>query len=601
MYVNELDRNIMSDNFLSFIGKAGQSSIDKGAEKSPLAATNSVQGAEFKQIFSKETVSPEESSLAKDAAQWGAKPASTAELDEAQELALGSATAPFGLPVASDNGNLLPKLSIYSPGLQVGRVILTTSSPKVNEDSLTAFARAQGINEAVLKHPQTPGPQTPGPQTPGPQTLGSQTPGPQTPGPQTPGPQTLGSQTPGPQTSGPQIPGPQTLGSQTSESIGGSQQFTTETIPSKSYSDESKVIAESNTEVASSILSGLLSKSALRNNPAERTIENASQGALTQATNLDRSADSTLSALRALQAFSLVKPDAKTGDLRPGSGELVNPMASTMIGAHDLRAQRQQIIRGGQSAEASKDFAEKEVDGSDKASMAKIMSEKLSISDLRQARQAIDSAMEFARSNVQNREDLLSAPVAGESAFAASSTLAAPPVSALQGATTNVAPVTTSLGGVLSANDPSLMQARMQPYQDWAEKFGEVLGQKLSLAVKQGTWAIKLNLNPHSLGEIAISLEVGEKGIEGQLSANDGAVRQLMSDALPKLRASLEDLFGQSGNVNIEVGSDDATKDKQSSGDMVEIAIDLEDEIFNDSKVMSGSGITLRDGFDVLV
>jgi flagellar hook-length control protein FliK len=391
------------------------------------------------------------------------------------------------------------------------------------------------------------------------------------------------------------------LGSQTSESIGGSQQFTTETIPSKSYSDESTVIAESNTEVASSILSGLLSKSALRNNPAERTIENASQGALTQATNLDRSADSTLSALRALQAFSLVKPDAKTGDLRPGSGELVNPMASTMIGAHDLRAQRQQIIRGGQSAEASKDFAEKEVDGSDKASMAKIMSEKLSISDLRQARQAIDSAMEFARSNVQNREDLVTAPVAGESAFAASSTLAAPPVSALQGATTNVAPVTTSLGGVLSANDPSLMQARMQPYQDWAEKFGEVLGQKLSLAVKQGTWAIKLNLNPHSLGEIAISLEVGEKGIEGQLSANDGAVRQLMSDALPKLRASLEDLFGQSGNVNIEVGSDDATKDKQSSGDMVEIAIDLEDEIFNDSKVMSGSGITLRDGFDVLV
>jgi flagellar hook-length control protein FliK len=391
------------------------------------------------------------------------------------------------------------------------------------------------------------------------------------------------------------------LGSQTSESIGGSQQFTTETIPSKSYSDESTVIAESNTEVASSILSGLLSKSALRNNPAERTIENASQGALTQATNLDRSADSTLSALRALQAFSLVKPDAKTGDLRPGSGELVNPMASTMIGAHDLRAQRQQIIRGGQSAEASKDFAEKEVDGSDKASMAKIMSEKLSISDLRQARQAIDSAMEFARSNVQNREDLLSAPVAGESAFAVSSTLAAPPVSALQGATTNVAPVATSLGGVLSANDPSLMQARMQPYQDWAEKFGEVLGQKLSLAVKQGTWAIKLNLNPHSLGEIAISLEVGEKGIEGQFSANDGAVRQLMSDALPKLRASLEDLFGQSGNVNIEVGSDDATKDKQSSGDMVEIAIDLEDEMFNDSKVMSGSGITLRDGFDVLV
>jgi len=49
------------------------------------------------------------------------------------------------------------------------------------------------------------------------------------------------------------------------------------------------------------------------------------------------------------------------------------------------------------------------------------------------------------------------------------------------------------------------------------------------------------------------------------------------------------------------VGDDDASKDKQSSGDMVEIAIDLEDEIFNGNKVMAGSGITLRDGFDVLV
>ncbi len=536
----------MSDNFLSFIGKVGQSSIDKGFEKSPLAATNSAQVSEFKQIFSKETVSPEENSLAKATAQRHAKVAPTAALDESQELVLDSATVPLGLPVTPDNGNPLPKLSIYPPGLQVGRIILTTSSPKVNEDSLTAFARAQGIDESVLEQPQTPG-------------------------------------------------------SQTSELQGGRQQVTTEKIPSRNHSDELAAVTEVNTTVTPSILSGLLSKSALKDNSVERTFENALQGAATQATNLNRPADSTLSALRAQQAFGLAKQDTKTGDIRPGNGELVNPMASTMIGAHDLRAQRQQTIREGHSAEANKDFTEKEVDGLDKVIEAKMLSEKLSISELRQARQAIDSAMEFARSNVQNVAEPISGPVAGESAFATSSTLSAPPVSALQVATTNVAAVATSLGVVLSANDPSLMQARMQPYQDWAEKFGEVLGQKLSLAVKQGTWAVKLNLNPHSLGEIAISLEVGEKGIEGQLSANDGAVRQLLSDALPKLRASLEDLFGQSGNVNIHVGDDDASKRKQSSGDMVEIAIDLENEIFSGNQVIAGSGITLRDGFDVLV
>ena len=59
--------------------------------------------------------------------------------------------------------------------------------------------------------------------------------------------------------------------------------------------------------------------------------------------------------------------------------------------------------------------------------------------------------------------------------------------------------------------------------------------------------------------------------------------------------------MGQNGSVNIEVGDDDASKGKRSSGDMVEIAIDLEEEIFSGSKVIVGSGITLRDGFDVLV
>lgn len=531
----------MSDNFLSFVGKVGQSSPDNSAEKSPLAATKSTQTTDFNRIFAKESASPNEGGVAKDAALEETKVAQMAAVDNVQDPMSDSTIAPLGPPIAPDNGNPLPKLSIYTPGLQVGRVILTTSSPKVNEDSLTAFARAQGINESVLKQSLALGPQMT------------------------------------------------------------AQQGATGQVPGQSAIGESVVAIEPNTEAAPSILSGLLSKSALARNPVEGVANKASPEALAEVASPAGVADSTLSALRAQQAFGLAKSDAKAGDTRPGGGELVNPLATTMIGAHDLRAQRQQTIREGDSAQANKEFTENAVDGLGKQIEAKILSEKLSISELRQARQAIDSAMEFARSNVQNGAENLSAPAAGESAFAATSTLSAPPVSALQGATTPVAPVATSLGAVLSANDPSLMQARMQPYQDWAEKFGEVLGQKLSLAVKQGTWAVKLNLNPHSLGEIAISLEVGERGIEGQLSANDSAVRQLMSDALPKLRSSLEELFGQSGNVNIEVGDDDASKGKQSSGDMVEIAIDLEDEIFNGNKVMAGSGITLRDGFDVLV
>ena len=566
---------------MSFVGKVGQSSVDKGVEKAPLAAARATQANDFKKIFSKEVVSPDEGEQAKNSVQGEAKLAQTSALDVIQDPVSDNTVAPLGLPVASDNGNPLPKLSIYKPGLQVGRVILTTSSPKVNEDSFTAFARAQGINESLLKQPQASIAQASIAQASIAQESIAQD---------------LIQQDSIQQASIAQDSIKQALGPEVA-----AQQGTTGQALEQNYNAEFAAVTESVAEAAPSILSGLLSTSTLQRNPLQGAAEKLSPEALAGAANPTASADSTLSALRAQHAFGLAKSETKAGDTRVGGGELVNPLASTMIGAHDLRAQRQQTILEGHSGQVNKEFTEKPVDGFGKQIEAKILSEKLSISELRQARQAIDSAMEFARSNVQNGGENLPAPAALESAFAASSTLASPPVSALQGAATSVAPVVASLGAVLSANDPSLMQARMQPYQDWAEKFGEVLGQKLSLAVKQGTWAVKLNLNPHSLGEIAISLEVGEGGIEGQLSANDGAVRQLMSDALPKLRASLEDLFGQSGNVNIEVGDDDASKGKQSSGDLVEIAIDLEDEIFSGNKVMAGSGITLRDGFDVLV
>jgi hypothetical protein len=353
--------------------------------------------------------------------------------------------------------------------------------------------------------------------------------------------------------------------------------------------------------VVPSILSGLLTGLPDAKDPLDNAVET-----LPKDSKAAPGAEDTLAALRAQQVFALAKPEVGPTVTRQSGGDLVNPLASTMIGAHNLRNVHRQPLAESAAKDAGKNFAHRESTSDlgqniEKVAQAKTLSEKLSISELRQTRQAIDSAMELARSNVQNGVEISPTSRDIESPTAAAPALSAPPVSAIQVAPGSAAPVAVSLAAVLSLNDPSSMQARMQPYQDWAEKFGEVLGQKLSLALKQGTWAVKLNLNPHSLGEIAIALEVGEKGVEGQLSSSDGAVRQLLGDALPKLRSSLEELFDQRGSVNIQVDADEDAKGKQSSGDMVEIAIDLEDEIFSSNKVLVGSGITLRDGFDVLV
>ena len=51
-------------------------------------------------------------------------------------------------------------------------------------------------------------------------------------------------------------------------------------------------------------------------------------------------------------------------------------------------------------------------------------------------------------------------------------------------------PLAGGLVEALTSTDNSQMQSRLQPYQAWAQRFGEVLAQKLSLAVKDGNWSV---------------------------------------------------------------------------------------------------------------
>ena len=45
---------------------------------------------------------------------------------------------------------------------------------------------------------------------------------------------------------------------------------------------------------------------------------------------------------------------------------------------------------------------------------------------------------------------------------------------------------------------------RTEQYANWSQRFGEILGQRLSLAINNGSWNVKLNLHPSSLGHIDI-------------------------------------------------------------------------------------------------
>ena len=122
---------------------------------------------------------------------------------------------------------------------------------------------------------------------------------------------------------------------------------------------------------------------------------------------------------------------------------------------------------------------------------------------------------------------------------------------------------------------------RTEQYLNWSQRFGEVLGQRLSLALKQGSWNVKLNLNPSSLGPIDVSLEIGEKGIEGQINSSDPAARQLLQDSLSRLKSTLAELYDQGEEINLSLGDKEKSGSESEKADnSTELLIDLLAEEF---------------------
>ena len=139
---------------------------------------------------------------------------------------------------------------------------------------------------------------------------------------------------------------------------------------------------------------------------------------------------------------------------------------------------------------------------------------------------------------------------------------------------------------------------RTEQYTNWSQRFGEILGQKLSLAINNGSWNVKLNLHPSSLGHIDISLDIGEKGIEGQINSNDSVARQLLQDSLPKLRATLAELYDQQESINLSLGDKEKSGSESEKPDnSLEVAIDLLAEEF---ALEDGRGASIN-GLDVFV
>ena len=502
----------MSENFLSFIVNASPKAVDAGTVAPADTSQDTPQGTEFNSILAKEQSKAKSAKVTEQPATGTdtvAPTKSEVDADTSPNPLEADAQAPVDLPGAATNGNPLPELSIHSRALQVGRVILTTANPKVSEESLSQFARAQGG-----------------------------------------------------------------------------------LIPDLKPLDASPTAASAPTPPTGSLLQGLVSTgetvrpSEIAGTPASERV----QAALDIQVSTLANAAAPHSALDARQRFmqqanlSGDMPailDAKAAGLKTEPDEMMGKTPSAL--AQTGQTRETELLKQIKQA--------KERTNPDLAQVKSTLSAILSGQVEGLADRAIAGAEPLVEQGPSNQQSQSQGNLSAQNVQSSGSTLIQAPA--------GNAPV--SLADALLSSDPAQMQSRLQPYQVWAQRFGEVLAQKLALAIKEGNWTVKLNLNPSALGPVGIDLQVGDRGIEGQIAANDVNVRQLLGDSMPRMRQSLEALVGEGAGVNIELSDGDGRRAKREESQELELSMDLMADELIPSEQELASGNILRDGLNVFV
>ena len=126
---------------------------------------------------------------------------------------------------------------------------------------------------------------------------------------------------------------------------------------------------------------------------------------------------------------------------------------------------------------------------------------------------------------------------------------------------------------------------RTLQYEGLAQKFGELVANRIIAGVQQDNWNLNIKLRPASLGEIGVTIAYDEGGLEGKIVAAEDATRQLLQDSLPRLRAVLKDMLdnNQMVNVNVDSNSDSQQNTKDKADHENDVAVEMVMDIFDEA------------------
>jgi flagellar hook-length control protein FliK len=101
----------------------------------------------------------------------------------------------------------------------------------------------------------------------------------------------------------------------------------------------------------------------------------------------------------------------------------------------------------------------------------------------------------------------------------------------------------TATGTPLPANAqalPGMAQTERQAhYQQLADRLGQALAERLQSQIARGEWKLQMRLNPASLGRIDVELDMHAKGLDAMFRSENPLTRELMAQSMPKLKDAL--------------------------------------------------------------
>ena len=92
-------------------------------------------------------------------------------------------------------------------------------------------------------------------------------------------------------------------------------------------------------------------------------------------------------------------------------------------------------------------------------------------------------------------------------------------------------------------NPQALAEQRAAQYQQLADKLGEAVAQRLMGQIERGQWKMQMRMQPGSLGQINIELDMHAGGLDAVFSSDNNVTRELLAQGSAKLK----DTLSQSG------------------------------------------------------